>query len=195
MLITPILYEIKPQNATKDITISFDVKGGDQVYRNNLVIERQSDNVVVYNQTIESFLWQHTIPANTLQNGVVYKIKVRTGNVNNQWSNYSDYIILYCFSDPIISITNIVDGKVYSQDVKFTATYTQNEGEQLESYKFFIYDSQDVLLYTSPEQFGQPIEYLFTGFKNNETYKISVLVNTIAWFRVYIKQNTFLMYI
>lgn len=98
MLVRPIIKTLKPKDATSDIIVEFDVKGGDQVYRNNLIVERQSDNAVVYNQIVESFIWQHTIPANTLQNGVVYKIKIRTGNANNQWSDYSDYAILHCFS-------------------------------------------------------------------------------------------------
>ena len=71
MLTTPILNDIKTFNATKDYPLTFNVIGGNQVVGNNLIVERISDNVVVYNQSQETFSFRHTLPAHTLQNGVL----------------------------------------------------------------------------------------------------------------------------
>lgn len=200
MLITPILKSgLQPFNATLDYDFIFYVDvASDQVVRNNLVIEKVSDNTVVYNQTQESFSFKHKILANTLQNGVNYKAKIRTGNINNEWSQFSEYEIFWCFSPPTVNIVNIDydnQHRVYNQTVEFRATYTQSELEELKSYRFLLYDSNKNLKQSFPEKFYNNEEYLtqeVAGLENGELYYIEVKTlsvndnegkSLLEWFR------------
>ena len=182
MLITPTLKsKIKPFNAGEDYNFIFYVDGSsDQIVRNNLVIEKVSDNTVVYNQTQESFSFSHRIPANSLQNGVNYKAKIRTGNIKNEWSQYSEYEIFWCFSPPTIKIINIDyenQNKVYNQTVEFKSTYSQTESEPLQSYRYLLYNSNKGLIKTFPEKFYNSEEYLIqeiAGLENDTLYYLEV---------------------
>lgn len=186
MLTTPILKSpIRPFDATQDYEFVFYVNGGDQVLKNNLVIEDMTTNIVVYNQIQESFSYRHKIPANTLTNGNSYKVKVRTGGVNNKWSQFSEYQMFYCFSPAIITIPTINyedQNRVYNQTVNFEATYQQLEGEQLQSYKFLLYDHNKNLIKSFPEQFYSEtgnFSQEIAGLNNNELYYIQVKTESV----------------
>lgn len=178
-LTTPILNAITPFDATQAYTFIFSTSGGNQITQNNLVIQKVSDNTVVYNATITTFLLQHTVPANTLQNGVQYKAQIRVGDANNSWSNWSPWIVFYCFSPPVVQITNIINGTINNQTYTFTGSYTQAEGEKLQSYKFLLYDEHQGLLQISNELFDGALQYQFTGLQNNKTYYIKLEVITV----------------
>lgn len=182
MLITPVLKSrIQPFNATEDYEFIFYVDGSsDQVVRNNLVIEKVEDNTIIYNQTQETFSFKHKIPANSLQNGMNYKAKIRTSNIKNEWSQFSEYEIFWCYSPPIIKVVNIDyenQNKVYNQTVEFKSTYSQTESETLQSYRYLLYDSNKNLIKTFPEKFYNNEEYLtqeIAGLENNELYYLEV---------------------
>ena len=198
MLTTPILQHlIRPFDATKDYEFIFYTSGGNQVLRNNLVIE-DMNNAVIYDQSIETFGYKHKIPANTLINGVLYKVKIRTGGINNTWSQFSEYEMFYCFSPAIIGIPTINyedQNRVYNQTVNFEATYLQAENEQLQSYRFLLYDSNKDLIQSFPEQFYSGVGNLnqeITGLTNGELYYIQVKTESVnglltdtalIWFR------------
>lgn len=200
MLITPILSRnIKPFNASEDYNFIFYVDGAsDQVVRNNLVIEKVSDNTVVYNQTQESFAFRHKVVANSLQNGINYKVKIRTGNIKNEWSQFSEYEIFWCFSPPSINITNIDydnQNRVYNQTVEFLSTYAQSQSEPLKSYRYLLYDSNKDLIQSFPEKFYNNELHLsqeITGLNNGELYYLEVKTlsiydnegsSSLIWFR------------
>jgi len=179
-LTTPSLSTILPFSSTQSQIFKFLVNSGDQVVRNNLVIENNSTNVEVYNQSVESFQLQHILLANTLTNGIEYRAKIRTGNLANEWSlNFSDWIYFYVLSSPTILIPTIdINNKVYNSTINFTATYSQLEGELLQSYKFLLYNSNQNLLQTYSEQFSDgttpPISQEITGLENEELYYLEV---------------------
>lgn len=182
MLITPTLKsKIKPFNAGEDYNFIFYVDGSsDQVVRNNLIIENIKDNTVVYDSTQESFTFSHKVPANSLQNGINYKVKLRIGNIKNEWSQYSGYEIFWCFSPPTINIINIDyenQNRVYNQTVDFKSTYNQTENEPLKSYRYLLYDSNKDLVKTFPEKFYNSEEYLtqeIAGLENDELKYLEV---------------------
>ena len=179
-LTTPSLSTILPFSSTQSQILTFLVLSGDQVVRNNLVIENNSTNVEVYNQSVESFQLQHILPVNTLTNGIEYRAKIRTGNLANEWSlNFSEWIYFYVLSSPTILIPTIDENhKVYNSTINFTATYTQSESELMSSYKFLIYDTNQNLLKTYSEQFSDgttpPITQEITGLENEELYYLEV---------------------
>lgn len=180
-LVRPIIELIEhPFDATRAYDITFTTLGqGDQVVRNNFVIINNNTGLEVYNQNIESFELKHTIPSGTLVNGTEYYAKLRTGNVNNEWSEFSNYIYFKCFSPPIITITNINNGIVNNQTYTFTATYTQAENEVLQSYRYLLYNSNQILLQSFNEKFDNLLSQEITGFDNDENYYIEVKTNTV----------------
>ena len=70
-MIQPIASQKIAFNATNNEIFYFTSNGGDQVVKNRLTVRKQSDNSVVYQTTVETFLFQHTLPSGTLTN--VYK--------------------------------------------------------------------------------------------------------------------------
>lgn len=180
MLTTPMLNDIKTFNSNKDNIITFNVVGGNQVIANNLMIERVSDNVVVYNQTQETFNLRHTLPGSVLVNGVNYRAKVRTRDINNNWSEFSATLIFWCYSEPLLNITNIDydnQNRVYNQTVLFNTTYTQSEGEILQSYRYLLYNENRDLLKSFPEQYADGVQSLtqeIAGLENGLLYHIEV---------------------
>lgn len=180
MLTTPMLSDIKTFNAKKDKTINFNVIGGNQVVGNNLVIERLDNNTAVYNESQETFNFTHTIKSDSLENGVNYRAKIRTKDINNNWSDFSDTVLFWCFTEPELLITNIDyenQNRVYNQTVLFNTTYKQNENEILQSYRYLLYNSNKELLESFPEKYSDgstPLIQEVTGLKNSTLYYIEV---------------------
>lgn len=164
-----------------DIIINFVANGGDQIYANEIEIQKNSDNTLVYtNKTVvPTFSLQQTIPANILTNGIIYKIHLRTYNNSGQFSDWSDWVIINCFSNPIIDIINVTNnGIINGQTYIFTGSYTQSENNLLQYYKYILYDSNMIELENSGLLFDGLLNYQITGFNNNSTYKIELQVTT-----------------
>jgi hypothetical protein len=90
-LTTPILASITSFDAESSYDFIFSSIGGSQVTKNNLVIELNSDGTEVYNQTVDSFAFKHTVSSG-LTNNIQYKAKIRTGD-STSWSVFSSYIV------------------------------------------------------------------------------------------------------
>lgn len=163
---------IEPFPATEDYTFKFSVIGGDQCLRNNIQIQSMSDNTIVFDNTIESFTLSHLISQNTLQNGVNYKLKVRTGNVNGEWSSWSEWTIFYCFENPVVTIPNLVNDEINNQTFIFEGQYEHSDS--LQSYKYLLYDSNKNLVSTSEEKFDGLLKHEFAGFENDVLYYIEL---------------------
>lgn len=186
-LIRPILYSISAFDATNSQVFNFNVSGGDQVVKNRLVISRQSDNVVVYNDVQTTFAFRHIVPANTLTNGEYYSAYVITYNSDDEQSAPSLGIQFYCFSSPSFVFSNIPINRVIGNaSYNFIVTYNQNESEYLKSYTFDLYNSERVLLSSSGIQYitSTPtlplnVNYTFSGFNDRETYYIKATGQTM----------------
>lgn len=175
MLITPSIKLFKSSlDANNDIFVEFYSKGGDQVYKNEIEVYDAETNLLAYKNITISFNLRQIIPPNSLKNGKRYKIKVRTYNVNNEVSNWSDYVNFKCSSIPKIALNPIDDNTVKNQTYLFRGTYSQAEGEPIMSFRFIVYDRYRNQLDTSPEIYSSNIEYEFTGFNDDENYYIEI---------------------
>lgn len=185
-LTIPTLYSLSAFDATQSATFTFNVRGGDQVVKNELIISRQSDNVVVYDQIQTTFAFRHILPANTLTNGVYYSAILKTYNANNDVSSDSNRIQFYCFSTPSFSFSNIPIGNVINNATyEFEVEYDQNENEKLNSYTFNLYDDERSLLITSNIQYAgssssvpMDVYYTFAGMKDQTTYYVQATGTT-----------------
>lgn len=179
-LIRPILYSISAFDATNSQIFTFNVSGGDQVVKNRLVISKQSDNTIVYDNIQTTFAFRHVVPENTLTNGEYYSAYIITYNSANEQSVPSLGIQFYCFSSPSFEFSNIPINRVINNaSYNFVVTYNQDESEYLRSYTFNLYNSERVLLTTSGMQYISTtptlplnINYTFNGLNDRETYYI-----------------------
>lgn len=181
-LIRPILYSISAFDATNSQIFTFNVSGGDQVVKNRLVISKQSDNTIVYDNIQTTFAFRHVLPENTLINGEYYSAYITTYNSANEQSLPSLGIQFYCFSTPSFVFSNIPINRIINNaSYNFIVTYDQNELEYLKSYTFNLYNSERVLLTSSGVQYISSastlplnINYTFSGLNDEETYYIEV---------------------
>lgn len=179
-LIRPILYSISAFDATNSQIFNFNVSGGDQVVKNRLVISKQSDNTIVYDNIQTTFAFRHVVPENTLTNGEYYSAYIITYNSANEQSAPSLGIQFYCFSSPSFEFSNIPINRVINNaSYNFVVAYNQDESEYLRSYTFNLYNSERVLLATSGIQYISTtpilplnINYTFNGLNDKETYYI-----------------------
>lgn len=186
-LTKPILYSISAFDATESQTFNFNVVGGDQVVKNQLIITNQSDNSIVYQGIETTFAFRHVLPANILTNGQYYSAVLITYNINDDASIPSSGIQFYCFTEPTfefdnIPATNLITNATYS----FEAVYNQNENEVLNSYIFNLYDSHRNLLNSSgilyvggTSVLPIVVSHAFTGLNDDTIYYVQVTGQTM----------------
>ena len=80
-LVTPIGIPIPAFDATQSQVFSFTVRGGDQVVGNILTIIDNVSGDIVYQHEVTSYVYNQTVPANTLQNNKYYAFYFVTKNV------------------------------------------------------------------------------------------------------------------
>lgn len=171
-LITPILTSVIPFDATLDYSFLFTSYGGDQVTGSNLVIQRVTDSVVVYDGEITTFSFSHLLPLNTLVNNIQYKAQIRTKNASLVYSDFSNWVLFYCYSPATISITNLTDGIANNQNYTFIGSYTQ-ANDPIQDFTFTLYNSNMIQLGTSSRIYSSTIEYTF-ALTNNTNYYIKL---------------------
>lgn len=186
-LTTPILYQVAAFDATSDQIFTFNVVGGDQVTGNRLIIKNNVTNDTIYDQTVTTYAYTHTVPANSLTNNIYYNATIQTINASGQSSTASSAIQFYCYETPVITITNMpVNNLIPNSSFEFQATYTQSGGELLNSYQYNLYDLSGTLIGTSgtiyinstdpsPTNFS----YTFNGFDDGSSYYIEIVGQTI----------------
>ena len=107
-----------------------------------VIIRNNDDDSMAYNSyKIQSHTSSHTVPKNTLQNGVSYKWQVQVWN--NLDSTVSDWVFLSANTTPVLTfIAPDFSTPVYinSQDFVFKVNYTQEEGISVKKFRFILYD-------------------------------------------------------
>jgi len=181
-LVKPILNDIDTFSATSDFQIDFVVSSGDQVFANECEILKVTDNSVAYSNKTSTpyFSLNHVIPANTLLNGnIAYKVRIRTYNSLNEYSVWSEFVIFNCYSNQFTDISNITDlSTITAQSIIPQGEYSQTEGDTLQSYKYILYDFNNIKLTESGLLYDGLLQYSFDGLSNNTTYKIELQTTT-----------------
>ena len=145
----PVLYRIDAFDAGDSFTFTFSYSGN-QVFSNQFVIRNNLTNAVVYRETISSMQLAHTVPKDTLVNGVCYNACVAVFDNNNIKSDFSEKIVFYCYSTPSLSFSNIDENQIIrNASYPIELSYLQSEGEVLNSYQIFLYNSLMQIVYQS----------------------------------------------
>lgn len=183
---TPSLIKpIKPFTPSESYDFPFTYVSGSQATQNNLIIEEVASSMEVYNSSVASFSLKHPLPVNTLTSGSPYRAKIRVGDANNNFSDFSEWVFFWVLEKPELNINNIDYGnqnRVYSQTVTFTADYTHPNNESLQSFRYNLYDSNKNLLKSFNEKYQDgslPLEEEVTGLVNGELYYIELKIITV----------------
>ena len=176
----PSIRKILPFPATEDYTVYFDVSGiSQQIYYNELEIKLSSDtSQVFYNERIQEFRYEHTIPFGILSNGNQYVAVIRIYDNTDTLIGESNPVFFYCLSEPLLAIPTIINNEVLNQTVTFRGTYIQAEGELLQSYKFILYNDNKNEITQSPEMFSDKISYEFSDLVSRAKYYIELKIAT-----------------
>lgn len=145
----PILYLIPSFDSTIGITIKFSWLGN-QPISNTLIIKDNNTQAIVYKKILSTMRLEHSIPANIgLINGKLYNASIEVTDSNGVVSEPSDPLLFYCFTTPTFKINiepnQIIQAQTYGVDI----TYSQSEGELLQSYRIRLYNSNDIMIYDS----------------------------------------------
>lgn len=179
-LTKPILSSIPAFDASFDKTITFNVQSGQQVIGNTLTVTDQETGSVIYTNTVETFQYSNIISANKLINGKSYQATIQTKGVNNTVSPISEPVQFKCFTTPLVYIEDVSDGYVIrSSNYTFIGSYTQPQGELLQSFEFNLYNANGVLLSTSGVKYSEDIIYTVNGLEDNTAYYIELITNTV----------------
>lgn len=169
----PIINKITPFDSGSDhiITMSY---FGDMAYSNKITIYHAEKAKKVFEDTVDTFALEHTIPAFTLQNGVKYAITAQVFDRDGIASTVSDKQYFWCFKTPSFHFKNLVSGDIInSASYNSEVTYEQEDWEDISSYKFQIYNEVKTLLDESVVLYdADNISYSFRGLENGTIYYI-----------------------
>lgn len=183
----PSLYPINAFDAAQAFTVSFSVNASsDQVVKNRLVITSSSNSSIIYDKTVNNFLLQHTIPANTLNNGQSYTAVVYAYNAIGNQSTASSSVAFSCWKTPTIEFSNIEENAIIrDSSYTFGFIYNQSQGRSLNNYNIILYDASMVKvresgnIYTNSNTVPFEGNYRFSGLLDSTAYKIQVTGYTV----------------
>lgn len=164
------LYEIKAFDATTIKEFTFNWSGA-QSFGNRLVILNNVTNATVYDQTQTTMLLKHTLPANTLTNGIAYNAVIYSIDSEGVSSTVSNKIIFKCLTTPTWNFTNISTNQIIKNSfIEATLNYSQIEGELLNSYQIELYNSSQSLVYKTEILYDSDLKATISGLNDNSQY-------------------------
>ena len=173
------LNPIKAFDSTVQHEFGF-IFNGNQVMKNRLIIRDNSTNTVIYNQIQETMQLKHILPINILTNGKLYNAAIQVYDINNNESPESDKVLFYCYSSPTFNFNNFIEHQVVNNSFyDFNLSYSQSEGEILNSYQIILYSSTKVEIYNSGIKYDDKLSCNINGLLDGNTYFIRAIGETL----------------
>lgn len=177
--IKPTLYNINAFDSSKEMIFQF-IWNGNQSFGNIAQIRTNANNNIVYQSSETTMQLKHSLPANTLVNGTLYNIRVAVVDVNNNISEYSDPVLFYCFTTPTFTFDNLISNQIVgNSSYQLTMSYSQQEGESLQSWEISLYDTSQSKIQGSGVKYTNDIKYTLTNLEDNQTYYIKATCFTL----------------
>lgn len=174
----PILYLIPSFDSSVGTIIKFSWLGNQPV-SNTLRIKNNATNEIVYEQTQTTMRLEHIIPTSSgLINGTLYNASVRTTDTTGVYSEWSDILLFYCYSTPTFQINIEPNQIVQAQTYGVNITYSQSEGELLQSYRVRVFNSNDEIVYDSNTRYIIDTVRI-TNLQDNNHYSIIATGETV----------------
>lgn len=167
----PIVNKITPFDAEMDKEIGF-AWNGSQPYANRLVIYNADSMEMVYDKKITTFTHSHTIPAGTLKNGKQWIAQFQTFDVDDLESGLSDKRYFQTFKTPLFYFYGLENGQtIPSASYEAQIYYFQEDYEDIQSFRFSLYDGTKTLLKESDTLYNSDkISYTYKGLDNHTVY-------------------------
>ena len=167
----PIVNKITPFDAEMDKEIGF-TWNGSQSYANRLIIYNADSMEKIYDKTITTFTHSHTIPARTLKNGKKWIAQFQTFDVDHLESGLSDKQYFQTFKTPIFYFYGLENGQtIHTASYKAQIYYLQEDYEDIQSFRFSLYDGTKTLLKESDTLYNSDqINYTYKGLDNHTVY-------------------------
>ena len=177
----PVINSILSFDASVGTSATYSLTGGVS-YGNKILVYDSATAKLVYEypkvvkpekSPVKSYC---IIPANVLTNGKRYYAQIQVVDVYGRITGTSNKMAFYCLTTPIFRFTNVTEGQVIkSSHYDVTATYSQAEGEKLQSYRFGLYDKNKVLITESALMYDSSnIGYRFKNLATNAAYYFRV---------------------
>lgn len=175
-----ILNRIAPFDAKKEKIISFSW-AGNQAYANRLIIYDANSLAVVYDKKIDAMTYTHALPSNILTNGKKYIAQCQVFDVEDIPSDLSDKLFFATYEAPEFNFYNIKNEQtIKSASYEAIIYYFQKEYEEIQSYKFYLYDGTKTLLSESNTLYdGNSIKYTYKALDNHTKYYVRCQGTTV----------------
>ena len=150
----PVLYAIQAFDATNDHTFTFSFSGG-QIIKTEARIYNNETGALAYSGTCETAKAQFVLKGGSIKNGnVPYNIEVRVYINGGDTSEYSDKVQFHCITYPTFALKGLSAAnqntiKDSNYEVELTYASASGEDEQLDSYQYFLYNNQRVMVDSS----------------------------------------------
>ena len=168
---TPVAVAKACFDAENDATFSFTSNGGDQVIGNILTIYNSS-NVAIYTNTFTTYLYEQTLPADTLSNGNQYYFTFKTVGLNGT-SSESGKVGFYCLTQATLRISNMPTGNVITDSVfTFNISTTIDSIDTLNSLTCKLYSAGQTLL--SSETLYNSNTWTISGLEDKSSYTLKI---------------------
>ena len=180
ILYKPNLYLVPAFDAKKDFIFTFAYLGG-SVFKNTILIKNNETNQEIYRHTETTRQLRQTVPSDTLTNGRVYNVSIQIIDGDNNVSQFSDPIVIYCFTTPTFNFVNLVENQIITASYFETQlNYNQIENERLNQYTFILYNSNKVELYNSGNLYNTSIlKTLIPNLVNGNYYYLRAIGKTM----------------
>lgn len=167
----PIINKIIPFDADMNNTISFSWNGN-QSYKNRLIIYSADTMEIVYDKTINTFTHVHIVSSKTLTNGKKWIAQFQTFDIDGIASELSDKLYFQTLKTPLFYFYGLENGQTL-QSAFYDAQiyYLQENYEDIQSFKFYLYDGTKTLLSESETMYDSTkIKYQYKGLDNHTIY-------------------------
>lgn len=180
----PVLYNNVrvSKDAAKEIIISYSWDGNNSQQLGNIVyIYSNETNELAYTSQSASYKQECIIPPGRLTNGVLYKVSVCVV-CGEGISAPSDPMLFYCYSTPLLQYTNLTQDQIIENNTYTVGlSYSQPEGEELESYYINLCASDKSVVYTSSVKYDTAsLSMTLGGLTNNTEYYVKAYGKTVT---------------
>lgn len=167
----PILYPISAFDRSTAQEFRFSYQGN-QAFKNKLTVYNSETNEIVYSREQATMQLLHTLPENTLMNGICYTADITVFDRDNLSSPASDKIIFYCFTSPVFQFTNLGQNQIVrNASIDLLLQYEQIEEEPLASYQIVLYDHTQRQLQSSGMRYDSADRHFqITSLEENQNY-------------------------
>lgn len=173
------LYSTLPFDAANAHTFKF-FYSGSQANSNQLLIKNATTDVVIYDSILTTPKLEHTVPSNTLTNGVTYTAQIKAIDIGGTSSSYSSPILFRCLSTPTWYFKDFLSNTVIKNSYfNIDLLYQQAQGELLNSYQISLCDITQNEVFNTGKIYDSSLTYRLTGLVDGQQYYIKAYGDTV----------------